>query len=138
MTNAVVVDEVKRMLMPHQTLWENKGIYWRFSGVVTLDEQELADGEMYGDPRFDELEYFIWDGTDIDKVDYHETEADEPAAIDKVSSVYKPNLKGALIAKTESVKLVVQRYIKTSIELGSSWEFKMFDSLEQAREWLAS
>jgi hypothetical protein len=124
--------------MPHFTRWEEDGIYWSFSGIVTLQEQKEADGEMYGDPRFDSLRYFIWDGTNISKIDYDEYEADGPAAIDKVSSTYRPNLKGALIANDESVRKIIKRYIKTSERLKSSWDLKMFDTIKQARDWLSN
>ena len=124
--------------MPHITTWEKNGIYWVFSGVVTLQEQQKADGEMYSDPRFDSLEYFIWDGTNVTKMDYGDSEADEPAAIDKASSTYKPNLKGALIAKNKAVRKKLKRYIKTSERLKSTWDLRIFETIDQARNWLSA
>ena len=122
--------------MPHKTSWEKFGLCWTFYGVVSLQEVHDADGEMYSAPQFDELKYFIWDGSKIEKIDYDIDEADQPAAIDKASSQYKPYLKGALIGEDEKVRLVIKRYIETSSKLNSSWELKLFSNLFEARQWL--
>ena len=122
--------------MPHVTIWEEKGIHWSFSGVVTMEEQQQADGEMYNDPRFDEIDYYIWDGSEIESIAYSTRDADEPAAIDKASSTYRPFLKGALIADNQQVKGVVERYIETSTKLKTSWDLRIFSSIVDARGWL--
>ena len=122
--------------MPHVTKWEEKGIHWSFSGVVTMEEQQQADGEMYNDPRFEKIRYFIWDGSEIESIAYNTNDADEPAAIDKASSIYRPFLKGALIANNQEVRAVVERYITTSTKLRTSWNLRLFTSLDEARDWL--
>ncbi len=124
--------------MPHETTWEKKGVYWKFYGIVTVEEVNEANEEAYGNSRFDELKYFIWDGTDIKQLDLTEEDADISAATDRSTVSYKPIMKGALVANKEAIRKFLERYIDTSLEFGSTWGFKLFDCIEDARKWVSS
>ena len=43
--------------MPHETKWEESGIYWRFYDNVNFDEISETITEVYGDHRFDKMRY---------------------------------------------------------------------------------
>lgn len=124
--------------MPHNTIWEKEGIYWQFFGIVPLQEIREADNEVYGDARFDDLKYFIWDATDVKQLDLSENEVDVPASLDTITTSYKPTMKGAFVAGDKGVRGGIERYIKTSLELGSTWKFKLFENIQDARKWVAS
>ena len=44
--------------------WQEKGIYWKLSGIVTGDEIIEMDKAIYGDSRFDDIRYLIADESD--------------------------------------------------------------------------
>ena len=54
--------------MPYITTWEPTGIKWQFHGTVTSEEVDEANREMYEDPRFNSINYFIWDMSNVEKL----------------------------------------------------------------------
>lgn len=124
--------------MAYRTIWETNGILWEFSGTVSFEEVSSATSEMYNSFRFDDLKYFIWDGTNIDAFDlsYHHIEI--RAAIANASSSYKRDLKGVFISNSQIVRERLTYYIQKSRELNSTWDFKLFSTVEEARIWLSS
>ncbi len=84
--------------MPHKTIWEDHGICMTFSGIVTTQELLDSNGEVYRDPRFSDLKYFIWDATNVKKLDFGKRGADIAANTDKVSTSWKPHMRLALVA----------------------------------------
>ena len=81
------------------------------------------------------LNYYIWDATDVTRIDLNDYEIAIPAAIAVASSSYKPLLKGAFVASSKEVQDTIRRYFDKSIELGSPWNLKLFDNIKDAREW---
>lgn len=124
--------------MPHTTTWEEHGVWWQFYGTVTPQELAESDAEMYGDPRFEHIKYFIWDTTDVEDITFSEVHVELSAASDWAAASYKQHMKGALVANNKHVQKRIQRYIETSIEFESTWDLKLFENLEAARLWLSS
>ena len=122
--------------MAHNTTWEERGIYWKFSGHVSAVEVEEADNEMYGDPRFDEIKYFIWDMTDASELGMTESDSDFPAGTDRAAAYTNKNLNGALVSNNEQIRKRFKRYIEVSSEIGNPWKLKIFNNLEDARAWV--
>ncbi len=44
----------------------------------------------------------------------------------------------ALVANDEDVQKIIVRYINTSLELDTTWEIKLFNCIEDARDWTSS
>lgn len=122
--------------MPHKTVWEEKGIYWRFSGPVSSTEVEQANNEMYGNPRFDDIRYFIWDMADATAPEITVDVAEDAAATDRGASLTNAQIKGALISSNNYIDKLIQHYIKTSESMGTPWKLKLFNNLEDARSWV--
>jgi len=67
----------------------------------------------------------------LDKLDLVNISADDLA----VSRKY-PNIKVAMVGTNPEFKNVFMDYMQISWAINSSWEFRIFDTLEAAREWL--
>jgi len=124
--------------MPHLTTWEKNGIYWQFHGVVDEKEYFETDAELYNDPRSDHIKYWIWDATNIEKLAVNEIHAELIAATDWAATENNQTVKGAMITSDENTRSLMELYIQTSKEFGSSWQLQIFDCLEEARRWISS
>ena len=121
--------------MAYEVTWEGEGLYLKFYGTITAQEVNAVNNEMYGDPRFDGIKYQIWDSTDALKFELTERDADVAAATDASTVSYKPVCRCALVATDTEMRRLIERYIEKSLEKGSSWEFKLFERIEDARKW---
>ena len=124
--------------MPYTTTWNNEGVYWKLTGVVTEEEVEQANGEMYGDGRFDSLKYSIWDTSNVERFDMSLEDIDISAETDFSTTRYVNNFKVALISNNAHTQDFCQRYIDISQALKSPWEFEIFNQLKVARGWVKS
>ena len=124
--------------MPHTTTWESNGIIWQFSGTVTTEEVNEANREMYKDPRFDSINYFIWDMLNVDELVKDKFEIGEPAATDLGASYTNSCIRGALIAHEGYVYDSCNNYIQLSKTLNNPWQLKLFNDKKNALIWLHS
>ena len=60
--------------MSYETIWEEKGIYWKYKGILTGDDLLQSNVAIYGDARFDKLRYQLIDMLDVETFDV-DTEA---------------------------------------------------------------
>ena len=123
--------------MPFKTSWAEKGIYSQFHGEVTPAEIEEANAEVYGDYRFDHIEYFIYDFTDADDLALQQSDVEDSVATDKGASYTNRDIKGALVASDQQICEMIDSYMNMSSELGSPWDSKRFLNLDEARKWLS-
>lgn len=123
--------------MPYRAKWEDRAVCWEFFGEVTLDEVNQADDEMFSDPRFDRLRYYLWDGTRVERFVGSEKEVMYTVATNLGAAQTVKHIKGALVATLPSLRENITRYIDISRSAKSTWELRLFDNLEAARAWLA-
>jgi len=122
--------------MPHITTWDSTGIKWQFHGAVTSEEVDEANSEMYEDPRFDSIKYFIWDMSNVEKLIKNTLDNNRPVATDLGASHINKNIRGALIANEGDVYDSCNNYIKLSTNLNTTWKLKLFNDNESALKWL--
>lgn len=124
--------------MPYITTWEPAGIKWEFHGAVTSEEVDEANREMYEDPRFDSIDYFIWDMSNVEKLIKNEDDNNKPVATDLGASHSNKDIRGALVANEGHVYDSCNNYINMSKKLKTTWKLKLFTDNESALEWLFS
>ncbi|MCU7836603.1 MAG: hypothetical protein KZQ83_15310 [gamma proteobacterium symbiont of Taylorina sp.] len=122
--------------MPHRVKWEKQGAYWDISGVVRIDEIMEIINELIGSPKFDDLNYFILDATNVIELIATKHQLDAPAAIVKSTNDYKPKMKVGFVSEDEHIRALIAHYIEKSFKLGSTWERKIFNDIEDARTWV--
>ncbi len=121
--------------MPYVTTWEESGVLWTFRGQVTGDEILRANQEIYRDPRFQRLTYQIDDLTGVERFDVTEDDMAMIAVNDRIASRSKPGVRVAIAADDEIIKDLSAFY--DAVMVGSPWRQRIFDSMSEAREWLA-
>ena len=55
--------------MAYDLVWEDNGVYWKYSGNVTGQEIIDASTSIYGDVRFITLKYKFVDFIDVEMID---------------------------------------------------------------------
>ena len=124
--------------MPYITKWEEKGIYWIYSGIVTHQEVFDSNNEFYEDSRSDSLLYQIVDFTNIEDVEFDNLTMQQISFMDYASSQSIGDIKVAFITISAYTIEQINKYIQHSLELQSDWSFKIFDDINSARKWLES
>ena len=123
--------------MPYTTTWEDDGILWQLSGIVTSDELFKFTNAFYSDPRSDDTKYQIVDCSHIEKFDLNDETMVELASLDAAASLTIRKLKVALVGKAEHVKTINQEYREHYRSFSSNWTVKIFDDIDSARLWIA-
>jgi hypothetical protein len=120
--------------MPYQSNWEQAGVHVRLTGQVTGLDIKQVDREIYGHETFDGMRYTIYDFTQAEDFSVSLDEMREVAAMDLAASTTNPNLRIALVAATETVRIANSVYETAAPEL--PWDAREFDTLNEARRWL--
>jgi len=86
----------------------------------------------------EEIAYFIWDSTRVTKFTIDKDDANLASIFSKLINKYNKNILGAFIVNDEYLKTIVQEYIDNSKELGSTWKFMLFETVDDASAWISS
>ena len=118
--------------MPHSCKWESNGVYWKYSGEVDGEEVVKACASIYGDPRFDSLDYKIVDFLGAESIQISEAELLKIAFQDKAAELTNPRIKSAIV-------------MTLGAELGkkfasyfhdSGWDVEVFQNVDEANKWI--
>ena len=118
--------------MAYEIIWEDNGVYWKYSGAVTGDEIVEASTSIYGDPRFISLTYKFVDFLDAQSVDITKEQLALIAYQHLAAERANPYIKNVILVKTG------QRLAKDFAAFfdKSSWEVRIFTDLDKASEWV--
>lgn len=122
--------------MPCKTLWEDHGILWEYYGEVTGDEIDTVNSRFFGDERHKDVDYQIIDATGVTGTDWSARDAHLIAAEDFGAQREVQDLKLPFIVTEPAFSAPVDEYIAISERLDTTWEFRRFGTVEQAREWV--
>ena len=123
--------------MPYETIWEDKGIYWKYQGILTGDELLKSNVNIYGDARFDKLRYQIVDMLNVESFDIITQKMEELTVMDMAASRSNSTIVVAIVSTRIQAKRLVDIYKNTSGS-GAPWETEIFESVEDARVWITS
>lgn len=119
--------------MSHTMAWEEKGVYWKYSGDVSGQEIVDASAVIYGDPRFDTITYKLVDFLDATSMSLSDQEIAVIAHQHKAAEISNPRVKNAIVM-TFGADLA-EKF--AAFFTDSSWEVKVFDDLETANQWVS-
>lgn len=122
--------------MPFRTVWEKEGIKWEFYGHVTPEDIKNANMHFFQDARAKTSKYQILNTIEVSSVVWKPLEIVETSLDDVAASRSNNKLKLVYIAPNPIVREKIEKYVEISRKLNSEWEFRGFDSEEEAREWL--
>lgn len=123
--------------MPYETIWEQKGVYQRFSGRLISEDREQAENAVMGNSRFDGLEYWIVDSLAIEEYLLDKKDAVLATGFDLGAEYINDNVLMVFIATNTDHRGNIQRYMKFLEGLGSTWETRLFNDVESARRWIS-
>lgn len=121
--------------MPYTISWKAKGIVWTYYGVLTGSDLLESNFRIFGDERFDNINYQIADLTRVETFELTEAHMRKIAHLDMAASRSNPNIKVAVVTTAE-VGLELVRVYEKHITEKSAWETSTFASLEEAEAWL--
>ena len=124
--------------MSYRLIYKEKGFILTFSGDVSFDELNTANGKIQGHSEFDVHRYQIVDVRNADLSSISRDQAREPAAIDMIASTMNPKVRIGLIASTTDGFNICKEYADNSIAMGSPWQFNVFYDYDKALEWAKS
>jgi len=121
--------------MPCEIIWEEHGVYKRFSGLVSYAEYRRSQERVLADARTDSLRYnslryIINDASAIEGFVGTADDAEESAAFNYATSLSNPAMRIAFV--TSDFRLIAM--VKVASVL-SSFPLKCFATLEAARAW---
>ena len=119
--------------MAYTMEWENKGVYWKYSGIVTGKEIVEGSTAIYGDSRFDSLAYKLVDFLDVQNVEMDKTEVALIAYQHQAAERSNPYIKNAIVIKSDNT--LANKFAE--FFTGSSWQVQVFYDIESANEWLS-
>ncbi len=118
--------------MSHTIQWEDKGVYWKYSGDVSGKEIFDASEVIYGDPRFDNLEYKLVNFLDASSVNMTDEEIARIAFQHKAAEISNPRVKNAIVMVAEVE--IAEKF--ATFFTDSRWEVQIFQDMESADRWL--
>jgi hypothetical protein len=124
--------------MSYKTNWEENGICWQLSGVVSAQEIFEFTYAFYENPESDAVNYQIVDCINVERFELDDETMAEVAALDYAASLSILNVKVALVGDTPHIKAINQQYLEHSGKFHSNWEIKMFKDMDTARFWVSS
>jgi hypothetical protein len=118
--------------MAYQNIWEKRGIYRRYEGVVTGSDLLSAIHEIEGDIRFDQIRYVINDFLAVSEQAITQEELEEVAALDYATSLSNANIRLAIVTADPLLLEIADRYRALS---DSPYPTRTFAQLRAARVW---
>ncbi|WP_431159378.1 hypothetical protein [Winogradskyella poriferorum] len=119
--------------MPYRFDWNKESALVTFHGEVTYADIESADEALFNDPRFDNLDFIVYDLLTIDDLDVTDHNLQVTSAINSSASQWNRKLKMAFVAKDGYVLEAVERFIELMQK--SNWKIRVFGSLKDAFKW---
>ena len=124
--------------MAFELIWEPEGVVIQYAGVVSDDDIRQANLDIFDDPRFDTLMYEICIYTDIAALDRSSEIVRWVADFDLQASKRNPAIRVAVVGEQPLLRGITNMY-RAEFELrGGTWGQGLFDTVEEARAWLAN
>ena len=120
--------------MPYEIRQLQKGVYINAYGLFSIEESIESNALMFGDPRFDLIEFEIGDFT---KADLSQLKIEDATVVSKLElSAMRINrkMKIANVTTDEKFTKILQFYGELLKE--TCWEFKIFNNVEEAKKWV--
>lgn len=121
--------------MSFDVTFEPRGVYMRFTGVLTSASLMEAASTIWGAPEWDKCEYELSDYTAVTGVDLEATVSDRARYMSKAATLSSMRSKIALVTgDRDDVRALMQSYAERWTE--TDIKVRVFASVEEARTWL--
>ncbi len=111
--------------------WINNNLEVSFNESCTYSEIKKVNEIVYGDARFDDMNYQIFDFSAVSELLLTKDELKIVGVLDKSASRWNKNISIALVVTTKYVNDLALEYGK--IMEGSNWSIHLFSSYREAK-----
>ena len=119
--------------MPFDLSWEDRGVYRRYFGDVTISERRRSLDLICTDDRFDGLRYTITNYLDVAEYEVSDEATAEIAAFHIGPLMTNPHIVIAAVATQPKIIAAIERFI----ELGLIKQaYRVFTTDAAARGWI--
>ena len=115
--------------------YQDGGFIIALKGNITLDELNLANGDIHGHQYFDAHHFQIVNLLDASLVSMSQEDILIPTAIDYVASKTRKNVKMAIVAQQPHSLQLAEYFIKSARDMNIPWKIKIFPELQAALLW---
>ena len=123
--------------MPYKLIWQSDSTIWcRFFGQVDFGDVNNATNDFYNDFCSDQVIKALWDFTEMAGITVSERQASEIAATDSAASSYMKSMKAAFITGDPALAILIRQYIDEMERYGSPWSNRLFETIDEARDWI--
>ena len=123
--------------MSYELIWEDRGVLFQFWDVVSGDELVQSNLDVYADPRFESIECELVIFSDSVEFAASSESVRRVAKMDATASQRNPNIVVAIVASQLVIQGLVNLYRLQSDFEGSTWETEFFETVDEARTWIA-
>ena len=113
--------------------WIGNNVLVTFKGKIDFTDIYKANTIIIGNSKFDNMVYQIFEFSNVEAFNITNEDILAISALDKSSSVWNKNIKGALVFKDKSVLKLAEKYIELMQNVG--WEIKIFYNIDDAVNW---
>lgn len=119
--------------MPYSLTWEDRGVYKKFTGVVTSAELVQSVNDVAYDMRFGKALYEVSDYLSADSTAFSQDALNEVRAVRIGSFQRNPKIKVAIVTLDIEIQ---QRIFSTIAGRMTLHQTKVFSSLSEANAWV--
>lgn len=119
--------------MPYSLIWEPKGVYKHFTGVVTGAELLQSVKEIAADERFYSIQYEVSDYLPAERTEFSQDALNEVRAVRIGSFMNNPRIKVAIITRDPEIQ---QRMASTIAGRLTMHQTQVFAAVADANGWL--
>ena len=121
--------------MAFELIWEQRGVYRRYFGDVTIAERKRSFERICADPRFDDLRYTITDYLHVDSYEITDEATEEIAALHVGPLQSNPSILITAVVTDDRIIAAIRYFIALKF---TEQPYEIFPTLEGARSWIAA
>ncbi len=119
--------------MGYSIEWIADNVIVTLSGKIKFADIDAADGLLYGGPRFERMEYQLFDLTNVEEFNLTDQELMIIGTLDKNAGIWNKRIKVALVTKDKKVIKLIETY--QMVMSDTAWKVKVFAELGDAKKW---
>jgi len=119
--------------MSFEIEWIKSNAVVRFYDQLTFQDFRQVNDLIYGDPRFDNMEYQIADFTDVSSIQLTNNQVKVLSTLEKGASRWNESVKVAHVTRDTYLQNLVHAYERDMQQ--TNWSCKLFDNLTDAQTW---
>ena len=120
--------------MSYSISWEDKGVFVKWYDRHTYKDLLECNGIIYGDRRYENIEYEVADFSEVKSFEITEKEALNIGTLEEKSSIWNKELKVAHITTNEAFIKMVNLYADKLKD--TKWKIGIFSNKEDAYQWV--